>query len=279
MSPRVLDIESTANPRVKQLVRWRNKPAERRAAGAALAEGPREVERALAAGLVCRSWWTCPAFLGSSATPPPPAEAEVLRCPPAVFERIAWHRRPDGLLAEFAAPAWTLSTLPPTRADSLYLIAVETEKPGNLGAMARTASAAGCDAVIAVGPHVDPFHPAAVRNSTAAVFSLPVVTVPDAATALAALRERGVALHAAIVGGDLPPGGTGPVAVAIGPEDRGLASEWARAADRAVGVPMAPGPVDSLNAAAAAAVLLFAHRVARFSAGVEKGVHAAAGDE
>ena len=261
--PTPLEISSSVNPRVKRLVRWRGRPAERRRAGVALAEGVREVERAAAAGLRCHAIWRCPELLGqrpTPATPATPAGAEEFICPAAVFERVAWHRRPEGILGEFEAPAWTLESLPPTPPDGLYLIAVETEKPGNLGAMARTASAAGCSGVLAVGPHVDPFHPAAVRNSTAAVFSLPVVAVAEPGEAIAFLKERGIALHAALVGGGEAPEVRGPVAVAIGPEDRGLSDAWAAAADAAVGVPMAEGPVDSLNAAAAAAVLLFGRR-------------------
>ncbi|BAM02460.1 TrmH family RNA methyltransferase [Phycisphaera mikurensis] len=255
--PEPLPITSATNPRVKRLVRWRSRPAERRGAGVALAEGVREVERALEAGLVCTAWWACPQLLGGRTVPAAPPGVERLTCPAAVFERIAWHRRPEGLLGEFVAPRARLDDLPPAAAAGLYLVAVGTEKPGNLGAMVRTAAAAGCDAVLAVGPHVDPFHPAAVRNSTAAVFHLPVVAVAEPEAAIAFLRARGIALHAALVGGGPAPATGGPVAVVIGPEDRGLAPTWAAAADAAIGIPMAPGPVDSLNAAAAAAVLLF----------------------
>ena len=256
-----LDITSASNPRVKRLARFRQKPAERRAAGVVLAEGRREVERALAAGMACRALWFCPALTGAETAVP--AGAEAVRCSAAVLEKVAWHRRPEGVLAEFDAPHPTLETLPPAPAGGLYLVAVETEKPGNLGAMVRTAAAAGCVAVLAVGRHVDPFHPAAVRNSTAAVFSLPVVAVATADEAIAWLRERGVAMHAAVVGGGPAPTASGPVAVVIGPEDRGLDPLWSEAADAAVGIPLAPGPVDSLNAAAAAAVLLFAERARR----------------
>ena len=224
------------------------------------AEGFREVERALEAGLACRAVWSCPSLLGDRVAPSAPAGADRIEASAPVFEKIAWHRRPEGLLAEFVAPRRTLDTLPPTRPESLYLAAVETEKPGNLGAMIRTAAAAGCDAVLAVGPHVDPFHPAAIRNSTAAVFSLPVVAVEQAGDAIAFLRGRGVRIHAAVVGAEAAPPPEAPVAVVIGPEDRGLSRVWTDAADRAVGIPLAPGPVDSLNAAAAAAVLLFGHR-------------------
>ena len=258
--PAPLGITSAANPRVKRLARWRSKPAERRAAGIALAEGVREVERALAAGLTCRAWWSCPGLLVDRPVPTPPPEAEAITCPPAVFEKIAWHRKPEGLLAEFEAPAPTLADLPEPGLGSLWLVAVETEKPGNLGAMVRTAAAAGCEAVLAVGPHVDPFHPAAIRNSTGAVFSLPVVTLADAGGAIGFLQSRGVAVHAAVVGGGEAPPAAGPVAVVIGPEDRGLSAAWADAAEARVGIPMASGPVDSLNAAAAAAVLLFGTR-------------------
>ncbi len=142
------------------------------------------------------------------------------------------------------------------------LVAVGTEKPGNLGAMVRTAAAAGFDAVLAAdvpGLTVDPFNPNAVRASTGAVFSLPTVSAPEARV-LAYLQRQGVRLLAAAPRAEVnytDADWTGPLAVVIGPEDRGLSDAWLDAADQRLAIPVAGGVVDSLNASAAAAVLLY----------------------
>ncbi len=222
-----------------------------------------------------------------------------LAAPPA-FEKIAYHQSPEGILGVFDLPAWSLEDIaPPTRtwvggAESsgsvaglapLYLLAVGTEKPGNLGAMIRTAAAAGCAAVLAVGPAVDLFNPNVIRNSTGAIFSLPTLVV-DESTALAWLMEHNIRLAAALAddGQDCftadwadprPDPDTRrahPWALAVGPEHAGLSPAWRRAAHVPLTIPGPPAPqrrlprsipetnphgVDSLNAANAAAVLLF----------------------
>lgn len=252
-------IVSLSNPRVKQVVKWR-KPRDRRAAGVVLAEGSREVDRALGGGLsvvelfATEAFWDAPDrpdFGGVSPT----------RVSEAVLAKMAYHDRPEGLLAVFRAPAWSLEALPDTPG-GLYLVAVGTEKPGNLGAMVRTAAAAGCAAVIAADPAVDVFNPNAVRNSTGAVFSMPTVTA-DADAALDWLQNRGVRVAAALAdGGDdcfaaswAEPGAA--VAVVVGPEHAGLDARWREAADVGLTIPAVAADVDSLNASNAAAVLLF----------------------
>ncbi|MEO1237807.1 MAG: TrmH family RNA methyltransferase, partial [Planctomycetota bacterium] len=150
-------------------------------------------------------------------------------------------------------------------ADPLVVVLEGVEKPGNLGAMVRTAAAAGCVAVLAVGPVVDAFSPQAIRNSTGAVFALPTVAVADDAAAIGWLRERGVTIAAALADGGADCytarwGGAGAsVAVVVGPEHAGLGEAWREAADVKLTIPMAAagGAIDSLNAANAAAVLLF----------------------
>jgi TrmH family RNA methyltransferase len=268
-------IRSAQNPAVKRLVRLR-KPRERRAAGVLLAEGRREVERATQAGLRCRELWIDPDQLGSDpfkhafsrASPAPAGGGVVYETTARVFAKIAYHQRPEGLLGVFEAPTWTLDDLTfrsPGR--GLVLVAVGTEKPGNLGAMVRTAAAAGCDAVLAVGPAVDVFNPNAIRTSTGAVFSLPTVVVEDEARAIGWLHDRRVRIAAALAeggqgcfasdwGGDA---GQQGVALVIGPEHAGLGPAWAEAADVALTIPLADPAhgVDSLNASNAAAVLLF----------------------
>ncbi|MEM8783563.1 MAG: RNA methyltransferase [Planctomycetota bacterium] len=268
-------IESVANPRLKRTLKLR-KPRERRAAGLLLAEGRREVERAFASGLACRELWTCRDLLGED-FPLSRRADQVYAATPTAFRKLAWHDEPEGVLGVFEAPGWTLAKLPPPEAADMYLVAVGTEKPGNLGAMVRTAAAAGCRAVLAVGPSVDVFNPAAIRNSTGAVFALPVAVVPDAADAIDWLADRGVSIVAAVA-----PGQSGrscfeadwafPAAVVVGPEHAGLDAVWRDRAtvlatipmlgdgDREIalnGIPPTSASVDSLNASNAAAVMLY----------------------
>ncbi|MEM1026694.1 MAG: RNA methyltransferase [Planctomycetota bacterium] len=268
-------IESVANPRLKNTLRLR-KSRERRVSGLLLAEGRREVQRAYEAGLACHELWTCDALLGETFSPERDA-VHWYTVSPAVLNKLAWHDEPEGMVGVFEAPRWSLASLSETRDGDLYLVAVGTEKPGNLGAMVRTAAAAGCRAVLAVCPSVDVFNPAAIRNSTAAVFSMPVVVVPEATQALDWLAARGISVVAAVSPGQ---GGgscfetewTFPAAITVGPEHAGLDAVWRERASALVTIPMfghgeieevsdatcgAGSSVDSLNASAAAAVLLY----------------------
>lgn len=269
-SPR---ITSRSNPRVKQVVRLRNQ-RDRRKTGLFIAEGMREVARAVTAGLTVREVMVCPELLGEAglASLPEIASAAWAHVTPGVFRKMAYLREPEGVLAIVEQPAWTLAELPAPDARTLYLVAVGIDKPGNLGAMVRTAEAAGCDAVLVSGlageqrGHVDAFNPNAIRTSTAAVFALPTVAAP-AEAAINWLADRRVRVMAATPGGAVDYARAdwrGPAAVVIGPEDVGLDKAWLSAADRTGGagvtIPMRGRLVDSLNASTAAAVLLFEAR-------------------
>jgi TrmH family RNA methyltransferase len=235
-------ITSVDNPRVKDVLRLR-KSRERRASGLFLAEGPREVERALAAGLAVQATYVAPELLPAW---PHPAEEVSAR----VLARMSYRAEPEGVLAVVEAPRRALPEAP-----TLVLVAVGIEKPGNLGAMARTADAAGADALLVADAQADPWNPNAIRSSTAAVFTLPVVqTTRDEVAALPLRRV------AAVVGAerrhtdaDL----AAPVALLVGPEDAGLDDTWRAIADEAVAIPMRGSTADSLNAATAAAILLY----------------------
>ncbi|MEM9419830.1 MAG: TrmH family RNA methyltransferase, partial [Planctomycetota bacterium] len=217
-------ITSLTNPRVKRVVRLR-KPRERRREGVLLAEGHREISRALAAGLELAEWFACREMLEADLDGWP--EAEPTWVSAEVLAKMAYHDKPEGALAVFETPSYSLGDLP-QRESGFYMVAVGTEKPGNLGAIVRTAAVAGCDAVLAVGPAVDVFNPNAIRNSTGAVFTLPTVIVEDAAEAVAWMRERNVTIAAALADGGADcyqidwatPGE--PLAVVIGPEHAGL---------------------------------------------------------
>lgn len=235
-------ITSLDNPRVKEVLRLR-RSRERRASGLFVAEGRREVERAMDAGLVVRAAYLAPELMDDW---PHPAEVVSAR----VLAKMSYRDEPEGVLAIFEAPRRPI----PSDA-TLVLVAAGIEKPGNLGAMARTADAAGADALLVAGVPSDPWNPNAIRSSTGAVFSLPVVDVT-----LDDVRALPLRRVAAVVGAptsysevDL----TAPTAIIVGAEDVGLDAEWQAAADDRVALPIRGRAADSLNAATAAAVLLY----------------------
>jgi TrmH family RNA methyltransferase len=233
-------ITSPDNPRVKEVLRLR-KARERRRSGLFVAEGPREVARARAAGLVVRATYFAPELLAWD-------EGEEVSA--RVLARMAYRAEPEGVLAIVEVPRHAVPETP-----SLVLVAVGIEKPGNLGAMARTADAAGADALLVGDANVDPWNPNAIRASTGAVFTLPILDVTKGE-----LRDLNMQKVAAVLGAKTAhssPEYTQPTAFLVGAEDEGLDEEWRGLADEQVTIPMHGAAADSLNASAAAAVLLF----------------------
>jgi TrmH family RNA methyltransferase len=233
-------ITSPDNPRVKEVLRLR-KSRERRRSGLFVAEGPREVERARAAGLTVQATYFAPELL---------AWAEGEEVSARVLARMTYRAEPEGVLAIVEIPHREV----PADA-TLILIAVGIEKPGNLGAMARTADAAGADALLVGDANADPWNPNAIRASTGAVFTLPIAEVT-----LDEVRALTLQKIAAVV--DAPRRYTDadlakPTAFIIGPEDEGLSNAWRSVADEEVAIPMSTTTADSLNAATSAGVLLF----------------------
>jgi TrmH family RNA methyltransferase len=161
-------ITSPDNPRVKEVLRLR-KSRERRRAGLFIAEGPREVGRARAAGLRIVTTYVAPELIAwDPAREGAGGSTEEVSA--RVLAKMAYRSEPEGVLAVVEIPQRTLAPDP-----TLVLIAVGIEKPGNLGAMARTADAAGADALLLGDATVDPWNPNAIRASTGAVFALPII--------------------------------------------------------------------------------------------------------
>jgi TrmH family RNA methyltransferase len=233
-------ITSLDNPRVKDVLRLR-KSRERRRARLFVVEGPREVERARAAGLRIVATYFSPALVDW------PDGEEVSE---RVLAKMAYRAEPEGVLAIVEVPEREL----PTHGD-LYLVSVGVEKPGNLGAMARSAEAAGAAALVVADAQADVWNPNAIRASTGAVFTLPIVeaTLDDVRALDVQLAAATVDAPTAHTQADL----TRPTAFAVGAEDDGLSESWRAAADLHVAIPMHGTATDSLNTATAAAILLF----------------------
>jgi TrmH family RNA methyltransferase len=253
-------ITSRSNPRIKSLVRLRNR-RERDRTGHFVIEGFRELRRAVEAGLELETVYSCPSlYLGENE--PALVEsaaglgAEVIEVSPGPFEKASYRDRPEGVMAVARQFDTSLARL--RLADSpLVLVAEAIEKPGNLGSMLRTAEAAGADAVIVADPTTDPFNPNVVRASLGTLFTVDLAVATTIET-IEFLRQARIEILAAS-----PDARTslfdahlrGPVALVVGSEQLGLSAEWTEAGT-GVSIPM-PGSMDSLNAATAAGVLLF----------------------
>ena len=255
-----IPITSPTNPRVKQLVRLRDRRA-REAAGVAVVEGAREVGRAIAAGWRVRLVATCAALASPEARAALPIldglRAERLALSRAAFEKVSLRQHPDGVLALIEPPLRSLEGLA-WRPGGLYLVADGLEKPGNLGALLRSADAAAVDAVFVTGAGTDLLNPQVIRASMGSVFARPVLAV-DADDLRAAFRRHGIRVVTTSPLGDLDLWDydlRGTLAIVLGTEHAGLGEVWSDTADARVRVPMA-GLADSLNVATTGALLRF----------------------
>jgi RNA methyltransferase, TrmH family len=254
------EITSAGNPRVKELLALRRRRMRDRSA-LTLVEGYEELVMALAAGVRPRVIYYSPDITGEqrprAVERNAPGGTEMVRLSRPVFEKVAYRESPDGWLA----------VVPPVGADladlrlgerPLVLVCEGVEKPGNLGAMLRTADAAGVDAVIAAGPVTDWGNPNVVRASKGTVFSVPVASA-STEDALRWLRQRGLRLVAAAVDTDTlitDVDLTGPIALAVGAEKTGLSAPLLAVAGVHAKIPMF-GRADSLNVATAAAIATY----------------------
>lgn len=271
--PAELEITSPANPRVKQLIALRRRRA-RDESGVTLVEGRPEIELALAAGVRPRTLYYCPEL----SDPQGPelrerardAGVDIVRLSRPVFEKASYREGPDGWLAVVPAVDTRLAHLDPG-ARPLVLACAGLEKPGNLGAILRTADAAGVAAVIAADPVTDWGNPNVVRASKGTLFSIPVASAPGAEV-LAWIAAQGLQVVAATPGAarlvtdaDL----TRPTVIAVGAEQAGLPADWLERADVRVRIPMF-GRADSLNVATSAAIITYEAVRQRLQAGDER---------
>ncbi len=254
-------ITSTANPRIKAAAALRER-RERDKRKQFLIDGARELSRALAAGIgideayvctpLCRSEESLAALAALDS-----AGATTIEVAERVFGRLAFGDRADGVVAVARTPDWSLATL--TLPDHPLVAIVEgVEKPGNLGAILRTADAAGISAVIVADGGTDLFNPNTIRASLGTLFALPVCAAA-ARDVVAMLRDRSLRPLAARLDAALEytqADFTGGAAIVLGSESHGLSDAWHAAGATAIRVPML-GIADSLNVSATAAVLFY----------------------
>lgn len=256
-------ITSLQNPRVKQLVKLRDR-RPRDQAQQFLVEGYRQIRRALDQGFTPVELYFCPEWYPGDhgnedrlIADAVAAGTPVLQLSQPAFAKVAYRERPDGLLA--VLPQWRRELDELTWSNDPLLLVVEAiEKPGNLGTILRSADAAGVDGLIVCDPVTDLFNPNVVRASTGVLFSVPVV-IAESEAVRAWLSRRGirtVATTPSAVGLHTEANLTGPLAIVMGSEQYGLSAAWLAEADETVRIPMA-GQADSLNVAMATIITLF----------------------
>ncbi len=249
-------IESTANQKIKDILKLA-KASERKKQGVVLVEGRKEIEMALKADLSLLEIFYCADFGGENPSSFGVAKERIAGVAEKVFEKITYREKPDGYLAVFANKEKKLSDVKLPK-DALILVLEGTEKPGNLGAIARTSDAAGVDLIIVNDPQVDIHHPNAIRASIGSIFDLAVVKAGQEET-ISFLKENDIRSYATSKRGKKDfyefdySGGT---AFVLGAEHSGLSEEWREGADEYIKIPMT-GVVDSLNLSVSAAILLF----------------------
>lgn len=249
-----MDITSLQNPRVKHVVKLREDKKTRKENAQMLVEGYDEIQLALKSGHLPQTLLTAPELDSRQMDIP---STETLTVSRAVFEKMSYRDNPDGWLAVFPIPHTTLEGLKLSDTP-LVIVAESVEKPGNLGAILRTADAAHVDAVIVCDQRVDVWNPNVVRASRGAVFSVPVVEC-DNASALEWLKMRKMRILAATPSADEVYSDvdmTQPVAIAVGTEDVGLTDFWMSNADVQVQIPMM-GKVNSLNVSVSTALIVY----------------------
>lgn len=261
---RGLEITSTTNGRLRAAAALRDR-REREHSGLTIVDGARELRRALDAGVEVVEAFVCdPLLAGEDAraalTRLEAGQSPIHHLSAAAFAKLAFGDRAEGLVAVIRTPDLGLLRLSPP-AGALVAVLEGVEKPGNLGAILRSADGAGADAVIASAPRTDLMNPNVIRASAGTVFTVPVACAPSA-DVLAWLRERGIRILAARVDASRPyteADLSGHVALVLGAEDAGLTDAWTGADIEAIHLPMR-GVADSLNVSVAAAILLYEAR-------------------
>lgn len=273
-------ITSAQNPKIKELLALQEKSRARREKGLFVVEGRRELGHCLDAGYKARTIFVCMEILGEDGLAEilgndSPAGIsgktsahsgsrtnggkvpDIIEIPPALYEKVAYRGGTEGVIAEIYTKDTRLEDLVLGK-EPLIMVLESVEKPGNLGAVLRSADAAGADAVIICDPLTDLYNPNLIRASIGAVFTRQVVAASSEET-VKWLKDKGIKILTAQLQDSewyYDTDMRGGVAIVMGTEATGLTDFWRKAADAHIRIPML-GSLDSLNVSVSAAILLY----------------------
>lgn len=251
-------IKSAQNPKIKRLLQLQQKSSERRKEGLFVVEGRRELMHCLEAGYEVDTLFYCNDMSSDAVDADLTASCKrVFAVSADVYAKIAYRGSTEGMVAEVKSRQHTLADLKLSE-HPLVVVLESVEKPGNLGAVLRSADAAGADAVIVCDPLTDLYNPNLIRSSLGAIFSVQSAACTSE-ECIAFLKEKGISILTAQLQDSSLYYETDmkkATAIVIGTESTGLSNAWRLAADAHIRIPML-GKMDSLNASVSAAILLF----------------------
>lgn len=250
-------ITSIQNPFIKTLLLLQEKARNRKQSGTFLIEGKREIMLAQKGGYEIETVLFAPDICSEIEARKLSKSAELIEINTAIFQKLAYRDTTEGILAVAKTKSMQLTDLKLSE-NPLILIAEAPEKPGNIGALLRTADAANLDAVIVANPKSDLYSPNIVRSSVGCLFTNQIAT-GTTAEIIAFLEERKINFYCATLQNSTSyhtQDYTTPTALVVGTEATGLTQEWRDAATQNIIIPM-QGEIDSMNVSVAAAILIF----------------------
>lgn len=255
-------ITSAQNPKIKTLLELQEKSKARRRERLFVVEGVRELAHCISVGYHAHSIFVCMDILSESAMQEieNTLQGKDCRCfsiPKHIYEKVAYRGSTEGVIAELSCKSHSLDDLR-IRENPIVVILESVEKPGNLGAILRSADAAGVDAVIVCDPLTDMYNPNLIRSSIGGIFTVPTATASSEET-IKWLKDKGIKIYTAQLQDsewyydtDMTKG----TAIVMGTEATGLTDAWRKAADAHIKIPML-GKLDSLNVSVSAAILMY----------------------
>lgn len=249
-------LTSVQNPKIRQLMALQQKSSLRREKGLFVVEGRREILHCIEAGFTVDSVFLCPEA-GAVALPDIPETCRTFEVSGDVYRKMAYRESTEGIIAEVVFRQLSLDDLK-LNGNPLVMVLESVEKPGNLGAVLRSADAAGVDAVIICDPLTDLFNPNLIRSSIGAVFTVPTVCCQSYDAICWLKRHKIKIITAQLQDSELyyNTDFTQGSAIVMGTESTGLTPLWRQAADSHIRIPML-GRLDSLNVSVSAAILMF----------------------
>ncbi|MDG1804911.1 RNA methyltransferase [Flavicella sp.] len=256
-------ISSLQNPLIKELVQLKEKSRVRKKSGTFLLEGQREIELATLGTYTIEKIIYCSQIssmekielLESNLD----SSIEFLEVSKEVYQKIAYRETTEGILAVVNAKKHELENISFKREKPLLLIAEAPEKPGNIGALLRTADAANVDAVLIANPKTDLYNPNIIRSSVGCLFTTQIAT-GTTDEILAYLKKHNITSYAAALKDDSEPYQEQDYkkasAIVVGTEATGLSDQWLYNASKKIIIPM-NGKIDSMNVSVAASILIF----------------------
>ena len=259
LSAMIKHISSVQNPLIKQILQLQEKSRERKKTGLFIIEGEREISLAAKGGyeieklLYSKEIYSEDVLMHLINHPIDRVEITM-----EVYKRIAYRQSTEGLIAVARTKKNLLSDLKLSSKTPLILVIEAPEKPGNIGALLRTADAARIDAVLIANPKTDIYNPNIIRSSIGCVFTTPIAT-GTTDEIVNSLKENKITIYAAALQASTPYETVdykGATAIVMGTEDTGLSAQWLKQATKNIVIPM-EGEIDSMNVSVAAAILIF----------------------